>query len=160
MDPRKVRYGFSLAELDAGARTSSSDDDDDADDAATDGDDDDVQGSTDAPMAPASEMFYDADADAKNEAWVSRKFLQGRPDVAQRLSCPGCFEIVCFAAQPGAAPLQFRATRIVNCTVDRRSSEGGWCPLACAQCGAALGRAAAGAPYEFTCVLADLGQLE
>ena len=153
MDPRKVRYGFSLTELDAGARTSSSSSGEDEDDDAAATDDD--QGA-DTSMAPASETFYDADADAKNEAWVSRKFLQGRPDDAQRLSCPGCFEIVCFAAQPGGSPLQFRATRIVNCTVDRGSSE-----LACAQCGAVLGRATAGgASYEFTCVLAGLGQLE
>ena len=160
MDPRRPRYGFSLAELVAGDMSSTSSE---SSGEAEDDEEEEAGGSENGshetpPDATADEPLYDAGMDAKDEAWVSRKFLGGQPDLFQRLSCPGCFAIVCFDAAPTDGRMCFTSTKAVNCTVDRRlpCADGSFM-LACRECGAHVGRVLAeGKGYVFESVLGSM----
>jgi hypothetical protein len=153
-DPRKTRYGYSLEEMAAAAYSDEEDGasgevDDEEEDLV---DEDDQQKQQELPKPTIHDSLYDAHLDDKNEAWVSRKYLQNQPDNPDlhiRVTCAGCFQMLSFCAMTHENdPRLVVAHRVVNCLVvhkkplqeeQEEQEKEILLPVLCAECGSNAG---------------------
>lgn len=150
LNSRRVRQGYTIDELQAGALSS---DDNESDNAfKQDDNDDDDAGFTsstivDTATATSSRnngqggddgfgIFLDEQLDVENEAWVHSRFVEGSKEARNNLCCPGCFKTAAFTANPSSGG-KWETSRVVHCVL-RNPCRGGT-EIACADCGAILG---------------------
>lgn len=70
------------------------------------------------------EQLYDPHADSDDEKWVRDNFTStSTPNNTHQLTCPCCFTLLCAEAQAHEKYTnQFRAVRVLNCTVRNTAS--------------------------------------